>query len=337
MVHNGLSMRTILFTLALTTYLQIPLLAQGGFAGPGRYEITNVKSGMSMSVGQDGASVVQFAPGGSTGWTVEPAGSGFYYLRDANGNALEAYDTRNSTPLRVARFNGSPNQQWRLEQGKDGNALIVSRLGKTIDVPDGSNRQGLQLQIYDSNGDSNQRFMFRQVQAAGAQSRFGRFSSPGAAPYPAAAPYSSGSASQVIRCSSDDGRRNYCAADTNNGVRLTRQISGSPCQEGQTWGYDRRGIWVDRGCRAEFEIGGNNRPERHEYRQQSRFGAPHTVRCSSDDGRRNYCAADTTGGVRMLRQVSGSACREGQTWGYDRKGIWVDRGCRAEFEIGNRR
>jgi len=24
---------------------------------------------------------------------------------------------------------------------------------------------------------------------------------------------------------------------------------------GKSWGYDNRGIWVDRGCRAEFNVG----------------------------------------------------------------------------------
>src|SRR5258708_9655343 len=61
---------------------------------------------------------------------------------------------------------------------------------------------------------------------------------------------------QVITCSSDDGRRNYCNVDTRRGVRLNRQISGSPCVENQTWGVDNRGLWVDRGCRAEFLVNG---------------------------------------------------------------------------------
>ena len=47
---------------------------------------------------------------------------------------------------------------------------------------------------------------------------------------------------------------NYCSANTNGGVRLTNQRSGSPCVQGQTWGFDRSGIWVDRGCRAEFSV-----------------------------------------------------------------------------------
>ncbi|OFW39503.1 MAG: hypothetical protein A3J28_14450 [Acidobacteria bacterium RIFCSPLOWO2_12_FULL_60_22] len=61
----------------------------------------------------------------------------------------------------------------------------------------------------------------------------------------------------MITCSSDNGQRVNCNADTRGGVRLVRQISGSPCNQGSTWGYDSQGIWVDRGCRAEFEVAGN--------------------------------------------------------------------------------
>ncbi len=35
----------------------------------------------------------------------------------------------------------------------------------------------------------------------------------------------------------------------------------------------------------------------------------------------------------MVRQRSHSRCEEGRTWGSDANGIWVDRGCRAEFQV----
>ena len=57
-----------------------------------------------------------------------------------------------------------------------------------------------------------------------------------------------------INCSSDNGQRTYCDADTRGGVRLVRRLGRAGCQQGSSWGYDRRGIWVDRGCRAEFEV-----------------------------------------------------------------------------------
>ena len=58
----------------------------------------------------------------------------------------------------------------------------------------------------------------------------------------------------TVSCNSNDERRHYCDADTSQGVRLLKQNSGSPCDQGRSWGYDRRGIWVDRGCRADFEV-----------------------------------------------------------------------------------
>ena len=141
---------------------------------------------------------------------------------------------------------------------------------------------------------------------------------------------------QSFNCSSEDGRRHYCAADVSGGVRMIRQRSGSPCIQGKTWGYDRRGVWVDRGCRADFVSGG--RPGQGARPPFGGGGGPaETVNCSSEDGGRHYCGVDTSRGVRMLRQRSGSPCIQGKTWGYDRRGIWVDRGCRADFTLGGRR
>jgi hypothetical protein len=138
----------------------------------------------------------------------------------------------------------------------------------------------------------------------------------------------------TIYCASDDGKRNYCSANTRGGVRLTKQRSGSDCTQGRTWGYDNRGIWVDRGCRAEFITnsgGGNWNGGGNGGNWNGNNGSGQTIYCASDDGKRNYCSANTRGGVRLTKQRSGSACNQGSTWGYDNRGIWVDRGCRAEF------
>jgi Protein of unknown function (DUF3011) len=64
---------------------------------------------------------------------------------------------------------------------------------------------------------------------------------------------------QSIYCASDDWKRHTCAINTNGAaVRLVNQKSGSACVEGRTWGFNRSGIWVDRGCRADFEVGGRD-------------------------------------------------------------------------------
>jgi hypothetical protein len=59
------------------------------------------------------------------------------------------------------------------------------------------------------------------------------------------------------------------------------------------------------------------------------------VTCASNDGRRDNCNANTSRGVRLIRQRSDSDCIFRQTWGTARNFIWVDRGCRADFEVGN--
>jgi hypothetical protein len=175
-------------------------------------------------------------------------------------------------------------------------------------------------------------------------------------------------AQNVVTCSSDDMRRHYCGVDTRGGVRIVRQRSDAACRQGSTWGYDRSGIWVDRGCRADFQVGaggsgsgwgwGRNRDRGYGYGRDRDYGYgrdrdygygrdtygyggygrnggyAQSLYCASDDMRRHYCGVDTSGGVRILRQRSDAACRMGSTWGYDRRGIWVDRGCRADFEVG---
>lgn len=146
-----------------------PVFPQGGFDGPGRYVINNVKSGKVMDLDRnDQTTIIQFSDRGTDNqaWDIERAAGGYFYLRNVmNGNALEAAGNGNSSPVRGIPFNGGPAQQWRFDTGKDGNALIMNRNGKTLDVPDGTGKDGARLQIYSVDGDSNQRFTFRHVNA----------------------------------------------------------------------------------------------------------------------------------------------------------------------------
>ncbi len=67
-----------------------------------------------------------------------------------------------------------------------------------------------------------------------------------------------------IICESHGGRPQHCPADTKWGVQLVQQLSHAPCMEGRTWGYDRRGIWVTGGCRAQFEVAGREYRRDHQ-------------------------------------------------------------------------
>jgi hypothetical protein len=62
----------------------------------------------------------------------------------------------------------------------------------------------------------------------------------------------------TLTCSSDDGDYRYCRANTLNHVQLVRELPGPRCRQNYSWGYDYRGIWVDRGCRAQVTYGIDN-------------------------------------------------------------------------------
>lgn len=67
-------------------------------------------------------------------------------------------------------------------------------------------------------------------------------------------------AASKIVCASADFDYSYCAVPNHGKVELIQQLSQAPCVEGRTWGTDPRGIWVTRGCAAQFRVGsdGNN-------------------------------------------------------------------------------
>ncbi|MGE3729429.1 MAG: DUF3011 domain-containing protein [Lysobacterales bacterium] len=102
-------------------------------------------------------------------------------------------------------------------------------------------------------------------------------------------------------------------------VILQRRISKAACVQGQSWGFDHRSVWVDRGCRGAFAV--------------VRVRQPQLLVCESIKERRHYCPANTVYGVKLNRQLSRAACIEGRTWWSDRNAIWVDQGCRAEFLV----
>lgn len=58
------------------------------------------------------------------------------------------------------------------------------------------------------------------------------------------------------------------------------------------------------------------------------------VNCESERGRYNFCRIDTDGEVSLVKEFSFDKCRQGHSWGYENRGVWVDRGCSAEFRVG---
>lgn len=140
---------------------------------------------------------------------------------------------------------------------------------------------------------------------------------------------SSPRANRVVRCDSRGNRWNHCDADTRRGVQLVRQLSDRACIRDRSWGVDERGIWVSAGCRAEFLMLSG----REDQDDDLDVPLARVVRCESRDGRPARCPVATDGGVRLVRQWSKAPCTVGRSWGHDDDGIWVERGCRADFEV----
>ena len=167
----------------------------------------------------------------------------------------------------------------------------------------------------------------------------------------------------VVRCESRNGRTNYCRIDTRGGVRLVAQTSQTACIRGRTWGVSGNSLWVSRGCRGRFASSGHGDSrygygddryrdgryvdqydDRYDNRYDNRYddrydnpygyGSGRVVRCESRDGRYNFCSSHgNVGRAQLRRQFSDSSCRLNVSWGYRNDGIWVDRGCRAEFVL----
>jgi hypothetical protein len=110
-------------------------------------------------------------------------------------------------------------------------------------------------------------------------------------------------------------------------ARLVRQYSrptaaGGTCQEGFSWGQRGDRVWVDRGCRAQFEVerggGGGGGPGSGYFD------------CRSTDGRYRECRIQAGSDAQMVRVYTGN-CRRDSTWGVRPGLVWVTAGCQAQF------
>jgi hypothetical protein len=91
-------------------------------------------------------------------------------------------------------------------------------------------------------------------------------------------------------------------------------------------------LWVTDGCRAEFvaeERGRGRWPGRG--RDRDRDGE--RLVCESYENKEKQCRIRVRHDVRLVKQKSVTPCTEDRNWGWDRRGVWVSDGCRAEFRV----
>jgi len=94
---------------------------------------------------------------------------------------------------------------------------------------------------------------------------------------------------------------------------------------------DHRGRTTDGSCFVEtrsgdvslygFGWGGSGSVDRYEFA------------CASKDERYRECQLPVDGRVRLVKRKSDAPCTEGRSWGQRGDRVWVDRGCRAVFEV----
>jgi hypothetical protein len=60
--------------------------------------------------------------------------------------------------------------------------------------------------------------------------------------------------SRIITCESYNHQLRVCGIPQGSRVRIVQRLSAADCRQNSTWGVDHDHIWVDRGCRARFEV-----------------------------------------------------------------------------------
>jgi len=127
----------------------------------------------------------------------------------------------------------------------------------------------------------------------------------------------------LLKCESIDMAKIYCLriADNLEAVKFQKQISNNTCTKDKSWGVDDTGLWVDKGCRATFQL--NNI----------------TTYCASNNLVKSYCFFHDDNAlespITLVQKISQSACQKGRSWDVDKSGLWVDMGCRALFRNTN--
>jgi hypothetical protein len=152
---------------------------------------------------------------------------------------------------------------------------------------------------------------------------------------------------RTIRCESNNGKYNRCPVPWRD-AQLAKQESKGACIRGQSWGVDRQGLWVDRGCRGVFAEGGRGRPDYGRpdhgrpdgggWRPGPDWNREIRLQCDSNKKRYQLCQVDVGGHgrVRLINQMSDARCTEGYSWGWNRAGVWVSHGCRGQFAVDRR-
>ncbi|BDC48113.1 hypothetical protein F183_A04290 [Bryobacterales bacterium F-183] len=138
---------------------------RNGYVLGTRCQIVNLGSGKFVEL--DGSRVLQHAT--SSQWEIRksPAGGPARYRIVHRTTGMVLTEVPSNIAKKPSALIAAPpadddiNQDWRIESYGDGSVMLIAASGKALDVPGGSRRDGVPLQTFLRNGDSNQRFVLR--------------------------------------------------------------------------------------------------------------------------------------------------------------------------------
>lgn len=142
----------------------------GPASGPltnGRYEIQLVATRRLLVAGNNGQ-VIQSNSSNTRGqqWDIEDAGNGYYHVRSTDTGDVMTFEGRGDNGSSVVLTNQRRNrdeQLWEIRPGPDNGYYFIARNGKSLDSPSSARYDGGRMQLYDRNGEANQRFWLRRV------------------------------------------------------------------------------------------------------------------------------------------------------------------------------
>jgi hypothetical protein len=140
---------------------------QSGPLRPGRYEIQLIATNRFLSIGNDRRTVVQNSNSGRySQWDIEDAGNGYFYIRSVDTGDVMTVQGRGASgdAVVLARQNRiDQNQLWLIKPGPDNGYYFTTQRNLSLDSPSSARNDGGRIQIYNSNGEANQRFRLRLI------------------------------------------------------------------------------------------------------------------------------------------------------------------------------
>jgi hypothetical protein len=131
-----------------------------------------------------------------------------------------------------------------------------------------------------------------------------------------------------ITCESQNKQYNEChlSGQITNAF-IVKRLSTSSCEQNSAWGYDSQMLWVNKGCRAIFEVTlGATDTEKPAETQD--------IPCESLDFKYNECHAK--GKIKsawVISLSSRSECKLSNSFGFANNVLWVNGGCQAVFRV----